>query len=183
MEKLAKLVDPSQRDAKLLETSLQALWNLANTPNGKTAAIQAGLLDVLAAQMRHAYPNVRRLAAGCVMAITIDKDGKLGSLPCVEPLAEMLFDPTVDSSAVRDAVGALKNMSEYPKVRKSVDTWAKKHSAHDGMAQIFNEPLFDHKQWPASIRFQHQNVAPGGAAAADEAATRERWGYPKPFAA
>ena len=183
VEKLAKLVDPSQRDAKLLETSLQALWNLANTPNGKTAAIKAGLLDVLAVQMRHAYPNVRRLAAGCVMAITIDKDGKLGSLPCVEPLAEMLFDPTVDSSAVRDAVGAIKNMSEYPKVRKSVDTWAKKHSAHDAMAQVFNEPLYDHKQWPASIRFQHQNVAPGGAAAADEAATRERWGYPKPFAA
>ena len=50
------------------------------------------------------------------------------------------------------------------------------------MAQIFNQPLFDHKQWPASIRFQHQNVAPGGEAAADEAATRQRWGYPAPFA-
>ena len=29
---------------------------------------------------------------------------------------------------------------------------------------------------------EHQNVAPGGAAAAAEAATRERWGYPRPVA-
>ena len=98
--------------------------------------------------------------------------------------AQLLFDKTgsVESSAMRDAVGALKNMSEYPKVRKAVDTWARKNNAGPQMAAMFTEPLYDHKQWPASIRFQHQNVAPGGKAAADEAALRERWGYPKPFA-
>jgi len=181
--KLAKLISPEQRDAPLLETSLQALWNLANTPNGKAAAIEAGMLETLALLVRHSLPTVRRLAAGCVMAITIDKDGKLGSLVCVEPLLELLFDPMNEQSAVRDAVGALKNMSEYPKVRKAVDTWVKKHDAYDAMTQMFSEAMFDHKQWPASIRFQHQNVAPGGEAAMDEAATRERWGYPKPFAA
>ena len=179
--KLAKLVAPSQRDAKLLETSLQALWNLANTPDGKSAAIEAGCLDVLAEQLRASTTNIRRLAAGCVMAITIDKEGKYASLPCVDPLCELLFDLSADSSAVRDAVGALKNISEYPKARKAIDTWTRKKGAGDAMAQMFVEPIFDHKQWPASLRFQHQNIAPGGMAAADEAATRERWGYPKPF--
>jgi len=181
VDKLAKLVDPSMPNVDTLETSLQALWNLCNTPAGKAAAIKADQLAVLATLMRSTLPNVRRLAAGCVMAITIDKDGKLGSLACVEPLCELLFDPTVERSAVRDAVGAIKNMAEFPKARKAVDAWAKKHNAIDQMAQMFNEPLYDHKQWPASIRFQHQNIAPGGKAADDEAATRERWGYPKPF--
>ena len=82
----------------------------------------------------------------------------------------------------RDAVGALKNITETPKARKVVDTWTRQNEAHEAMAAVFSEPLYDHKQWPASIRFQHQNVAPGGAAAAAEAATRERWGYPRPFA-
>lgn len=182
VDKLAKLVSPDQRDAVLLETGLQTLWNLSQDPSGKAAAIKAGLLVGLAKHMSTATANVRRLAAGCVMAITIDKDGKLASLVCVEPLCELLFDPSADSSTVRDCVGALKNMAEYPKARKAVDVWARKHNKHDQMAAMFTQPMYDHKQWPASIRFQHQNVAPGGQAAAEEAATRERWGYPKPFA-
>ena len=40
---LATLVSPKQRDVALLESSLQALWNLANTPDGKAAAIAADL--------------------------------------------------------------------------------------------------------------------------------------------
>lgn len=180
--KLAALVDLAQRDPRLLETGLQALWNLANTPNGKAAAIEAGVLDVLAEQLKSGAPKVRRLSAGCVMAITIDKQGKLGALGCVEPLAALLFDPNVDPSSVRDAVGALKNITETPKARKLVDKWARENNVGEQMAEMFSDRLYDHKQWPASIRFQHQNVAPGGAAAVDEAATRERWGYPRPFA-
>lgn len=179
--KLAKLVDPAMPNVATLETSLQALWNLCNTPDGKAQAIKAGLLLTLAQQMRSSLANVRRLAAGCVMAITIDKDGKLGSLVCVDPLCELLFDPTVDSAAVRDAVGAIKNISEYPKARKAVDAWAKKHGAVEQMAAMFTQDMYDHKQWPESIRFKHQNIAPGGIAAVEEAATRERWGYPPPF--
>ena len=83
---------------------------------------------------------------------------------------------------MRDAVGALKNITETPKARKLVDKWARENNVGEQMAEMFSDRLYDHKQWPASIRFQHQNVAPGGAAAVDEAATRERWGYPKPFA-
>merc|ERR1711988_1636069 len=70
-----------------------------------------------------------------------------------EPLLDLLFNPTTEPEAIRDAVGALKNMAEYPKVRKQVDTWAHKHKVQDAMTQLFNEPIFDHKQWPASIRF------------------------------
>lgn len=180
--KLAKIVGPEQRDGTMLETGLQALWNIANTPDGKTAAIQAGLLDVLSQQLRHGMAKVRRLAAGCVMAVSIDKEAKLGGLSCVEPLCELLFAPDAEPSAVRDAVGALKNITEFPKARKMVDTWAKAHKVQERMVEIFDDKLFDHKQWPASLRFQHQNVAPGGWASIEEAATRERWGYPRPFA-
>jgi hypothetical protein len=180
--KLATLVDVSQRDARALETGLQALWNLANTPNGKAAAIEAGLLSTLAEQLKTGTAKVRRLSAGCVMAITIDKEGKLQALPCIEPLCQLIVDPKADPSTVRDAVGSLKNITETPKARKAVDTWTRANNAHEAMVAVFTEPLYDHKQWPASIRFQHQNVAPGGAAAEAEAATRERWGYPRPFA-
>ena len=73
--------------------------------------------------------------------------------------------------------GGTKSRQNY--IPRNVDP--KGDGAQDAIAQMFAEPMFDHKQWPASIRFMHQNVAPGGVAAHDEAATRERWGYPKPF--
>ena len=180
--KLSGLVDASQRNASVLETSLQALWNLANTPDGKAAAISSGLLDSLASHLSKGSSRVKRLAAGCVMAITVDKEGKLHALGCVEPLAAVLFDRASDASTVRDAVGALKNITEAPRARKMLDAWVKAAGQAERMTELFEQPLYDHKQWPASLRFQHQNVAPGGAAAKAEAATRERWGYPKPFA-
>jgi len=182
IKRLAKLVDPSQRKSALLETGLQALWNLGNTPNGKEAAIDNGLLDILPQHVRHGTPNVRRLASGCIMAITINKDGKYLSKPCAEPLLELLFDKNSDSSTIRDVVGALKNMAEYPKLRKTIDKWVRNRGAEQQMAEMFDRVIYDHKQWPASYRYQHQNVAPGGAAAESEANTRATWGYPQPFA-
>ena len=184
---LGKLLDPKRRDVgeALLESALQALWNLANTPAGKAAAIAAGLLDVLGQKIRAARsPNVRRLSAGCVMAITIAKDGKFQSLSCADPLAELLFNEAADMSIVRVAVGALKNMAEYPKARKHVDKWARTNLAgkSEQLEDMFDRVIYDHKQWPASYRYQHQNVAPGGVAAEEEASTRARWGYPQPFA-
>lgn len=125
---------------------------------------------------------MRRLSAGCVMAITIDAEGKRAAIPLLKPLCELLTDPSIDYASVRDVVGALKNITELPKARKVVDSWMKSSKAGDMLAEMFEQPIYDHKQWPASIRFQHQNVAPGGLASEDEAATRERWGYPRPFA-
>lgn len=180
--KLARLTGAAQRDLSVLETGLQALWNLANTPAGKAAAIEASVLPLLAEHLdQQPSHNVQRLAAGCVLAITIDKDGKLAALPCITPLCRLLFSPGCSPEAMRDVIGALKNITESPKARRLVDAWVKENNKGDEMASIFEQKPFDHKQWPASIRFQHQNVAPGGVAAAHEAATRERWGYPRPF--
>jgi len=83
---------------------------------------------------------------------------------------------------VRDVVGALKNMTEYPKLRKSIDRWLKSHGMGERMEEMFERVIYDHKQWPASFRYQHQNIAPGGLAAEAEADTRATWGYPQPFA-
>lgn len=179
--KLAKLVDPSQRDRKLLETGLQALWNLSNAPQGKQGSILDGVLDVLPQHVKQGQPNVRRLAAGCIMAITINKDGKLQSLPCADALMQLLIDPDSDAATVRDAVGALKNMTEYPKVRKFVDQWAKQHNVGEKMQDMFDRVMYDAMPWPSSHRYQHQNVAPGGVAAEEEARLRATWGYPQPF--
>ena len=43
--------------------------------------------------------------------------------------------------------------------------------------------MYDPKPWPQSIRYLHQNFAPGGRAAKHEAAVRKRWGYPDPISA
>ena len=49
--------------------------------------------------------KVRRLAAGCIMTITINKQGKLESLVCLEPLLELLLDasaaPYVEPGSIR----------------------------------------------------------------------------------
>ena len=103
------------------------------------------------------------------------------ALGCADPLAELLFDEDADMSVVRCGVGALKNMTEYPKVRKHGDKWAKKNQVGTKVEDMFDRVIYDHKPWPASSRYQHQNVAPGGQAAEDEASTRARWGYPQPF--
>ena len=49
------------------------------------------------------------------------------------------------------------------------------------MEEMFDRVMFDGKPWPNSLRYQHQNVAPGGVAAEEEAALRATWGYPQPF--
>ena len=84
---------------------------------------------------------------------------------------------------MRDAVGALKNITEYPKVRKASAAYFRAAGAEPRFEEIFEKPMYDSKQWPASSRYEHQNVAPGGLATDDEAAARERWGYPAPFRA
>ena len=65
------------------------------------------------------------------MAITVDKQGKFEALDCVAPLCALALSPAVaddsdpdapppDASAVRDAVGALKNLAEWPQARKQI---------------------------------------------------------------
>ncbi len=130
VKRLASLLDPAlERERKApLDLALQTLWNLANTPEGKSSAIEAGMLSSLAVHVADVFSaETRRLAAGCIMAITIDKEGKFRSVECAEPIAALLFSPNSDPSTVRDCVGALKNMSEYPKARRLIDAYAKTH--------------------------------------------------------
>ena len=96
--------------------------------------------------------NIRRLAAGCTMAITIDKQGKLQSAPCAAPLVNLIVDPQSDAPTVRDAVGAIKNISEYPKARKAIDKYVQQTDAASTFGNILEKPMYDHKQWPASFR-------------------------------
>lgn len=183
MSDLANIVDQSNSDVDLLQKALQVLWNLANTPDGKIAAIDAGLLPVLSWHCVNGVADVRRLAAGCVLAITISKEGKLNAASCLEPLAQLLVDKESDASTIRNAVGALKNITEYPKLRRKLDRFLEKSGIKGEMGEHFEKVLHDDKCWPASVRYEHQNVAPGGEATTAEAEQRARWGYPKAFQA
>lgn len=79
---------------------------------------------------------------------------------------------------MRDVIGALKNMAELPAARKALGRFARRRGmTPDDLA------MFDAKPWPQSIRYLHQNLAPGGRAAKSEAAVRKRWGYPDPISA
>jgi hypothetical protein len=49
------------------------------------------------------------------------------------------------------------------------------------MQDMFDRVMYDAMPWPSSHRYQHQNVAPGGVAAEEEARLRATWGYPQPF--
>ena len=181
--RLAGRIDPEKAggDKEVLNRSLQTLANIANTPDGKTAAIDAKLMPLLTTHVKSADPETRRLAAGCLNAITINKQGKLDSLTCAAPLANLLFQPDAAAGTARAAIGTLKNISEYPAARKQIDKYAKEKGLQKEMKAIFTKPVYDDEQWPASLRYQHQNVAPGGLASDAEAAQRARWAYPEPF--
>ena len=95
-----------------------------------------------------------------------------------------------DASAVRDAVGALKNLAEWPQARKQIAKIFRREGADKLLVEgpngdavpLFDRPITDGGVWPESERFVHQNVAPGGAATKAEVAVRARWGYPAPLA-
>ena len=98
--------------------------------------------------------------------------------PCCRRLADLLLSLDTDEETLRDVIGALKNMSEFPAARKAIERYMRKH----GMpSEQLN--MYDSKPWPQSIRYLHQNFAPGGQTATHEAAVRKRWGYPDPISA
>ena len=98
--------------------------------------------------------------------------------PCWRRLADLLLSLDTDEETLRDVIGALKNMSEFPAARKAIERYMRKH----GMpSEQLN--MYDSKPWPQSIRYLHQNFAPGGQTATHEAAVRKRWGYPDPISA
>uniref|UniRef100_A0A7S4B4T8 Armadillo repeat-containing protein 8 n=1 Tax=Chrysotila carterae TaxID=13221 RepID=A0A7S4B4T8_CHRCT len=104
---LRNMILPMEFPPKVVVSALQATWNLANTPDGKVALVDAEFLPVLSHHCAQGDPQVRRLSAGCLMAMTINKQGKLESQCCLEPLVDLLLDasaaPYVDLGSVRSA--------------------------------------------------------------------------------
>ena len=92
MARLAAVLDPAAalpgaEGAALVCIGLQTLWNLANTPDGKVAALDTCLLPFLSHHCSVYSPREQRLAAGAIMAITINKQGKMESSECLAPCA------------------------------------------------------------------------------------------------
>ena len=74
MARLATILDPAAalpgaQGSALVCSGLQTLWNLANTPDGKVAALDAALLPLLAHHCTFCSPREQRLAAGAIMAV------------------------------------------------------------------------------------------------------------------
>ena len=84
-----------------LYPALQTLWNLANSADGKVAAIDCHART--AWHVARGGGDARRLAAGCVMAITVDKQGKFEALDCVAPLCALALSPAVADDSDPDA--------------------------------------------------------------------------------
>ena len=92
MTRLAVVLDPAAahpgaEGSALVCSGLQTLWNMANTPDGKVAALDACLLPFLAHHCSVYSPREQRLSAGAIMAITINKQGKMESSECLAPCA------------------------------------------------------------------------------------------------
>merc|ERR1712087_247257 len=160
---LREIVDIRQRDFDMLVKGLQALWNLSNTPDGKVAVVDAAILPILAqhCSISGGQPQTRRLAAGCIMAVTINKEGKMDSLCCLEPLITLLLhvnaSDNVDLGTVRSAVLALKNSAEYPQARKTIERYARaKGCDPHKLVNMIDGDMFDADVWPSSQRYRNQ---------------------------
>lgn len=181
----------------LLLAALHTLFNLSQSQDGKLAAINAELVPTLAALVaeastggRHGWSggggantdatagegidnDVQRLAVGCIMAISIAKEGKMQAAgAAVPPLTRVLVGAGTDAFTARATIAAIKNIAEYPAAREA---FAKALAPH-GVDMLL---IADGAVWPESNRYVHQNVAPGDGLESD-AALRTRWGYPEP---
>lgn len=168
-----------EHNRQLLLCCLQCVFNIANTADGKAAAINTDLLVTIAAlcaeqQGELLDPETVRLAVGCIMAITIAKEGKFQAADCaVVPLSDILVDALTEPFTLRSVIAAIKNIAEFPKAREE---FAKQLAPH-GVDMLM---IADNAVWPDSNRYLHQNVAPGGVALDADKAIRLQWGYPEP---
>jgi len=161
---------------------LQCLFNIANTADGKAAAIHASLLPALGALCvapapggELLDPETVRLAVGCIMATTIAKEGKFAAADSavVGALCDILVDAGTDPFTLRSVVAAMKNIAELPRARAEFAAQLAPH----GVDMLM---IADGAVWPDSNRYVHQNVAPGGVACDADRALRAQWGYPEP---
>lgn len=157
---LHQIISTARRSSDELRNALQALWNLSNTHDGKVAAVAEGVLPTLSKKVEAGTDEVKRLAAGCIMALAINKEGKIASDVCVVPLLELALANRRshgNTDTLKDAVLALKAAAEYPPTRKLIEKYAR--SINKDPARIISEistPMFDSEPWPASLRYVNQ---------------------------
>jgi hypothetical protein len=157
---LHQIISTARRSSDELKNALQALWNLSNSHAGKAAVVEGGLLPTLSTKIESGTDEVKRLAAGCIMAVAINKEGKIASDVCVVPLIELAMAnrrPRGDAGTLKDATLALKAAAEYPPTRKLIERYARsiqKDPAH--IISDLSAPMFDSKPWPASLRCVNQ---------------------------
>lgn len=169
----------------LLRSCLQCIFSIVNTSEGKEAAISAGLLSTMAEILvtgesvtlgatDSELQDLRRLAVGCIMAITIAGNGKAFAAAgdVIDVVVDVLTAPTTDAMTLRSAVAAIKNVAELPKARSML------REALERKGRPLNA-IADGDVWPMSNRYVHQNVAPGGETFEADRDVRERWGYPE----
>jgi len=158
---LRQMITPGESPLAVLIAALQATWNLANTADGKVALVDDAFLPILSKLTAAGAPKVRRLAAGCIMTITINKQGKLESLVCLEPLLELLLDasaaPFVEPGSIRSACLALKNSAEFPQARNLILRIAGAHKLDaQHLTDMVVGEMFDADDWPISKRYVDQ---------------------------
>mgnify|MGYP003686554793 CR=1 FL=1 len=157
---LHRIISTSRRSSDALKLSLQALWNLSNSHEGKVAVVEEGLLRTLSKKVEAGTEEVKRLAAGCIMSLAINKEGKIASDVCVVPLIDLALanrGPHGEPGSLKDAILALKAAAEYPPTRKIIERHAR--SINKDPAHLISEistPMFDSEPWPASLRYVNQ---------------------------
>jgi hypothetical protein len=157
---LHQIILTARRSSDELSSALQALWNLSNTHEGKVAVVEEDLLPTLCKKVEAGTDEVKRLAAGCIMALAINKEGKIASDVCVVPLIELAMAnrrSRGNPGTLKDAILALKAAAEYPPTRKLIEKYAR--SINKDPAHIISDistPMFDSEPWPASLRYVDQ---------------------------
>ena len=109
-------------DRRHAGSAAQVTWNLASLPAGTRRVIEAGAVPVLAGIMRR-DAAARRVAAGALLAASVDKAGKqaIGAGAVVDQLCETLLLRGADAdAAVRTNVcETIRSASELPAVREA----------------------------------------------------------------
>jgi hypothetical protein len=114
------LVGIAAADRRHASSAAQVTWNLASLPAGTRRVIEAGAVPVLAAIMRR-DDAARRVAAGALLAASVDKAGKqaIGVSAVVEQLCETLLLRDAGAAVRTNVSETIRSASELPAVREA----------------------------------------------------------------
>lgn len=98
---------------------LKCVWNIANLDEGKVATIKASGVAQITPCLSSSDEDIRRLAAGALLALCVDQAGKVAAIEMgmelVEPLVTLLDD---DSEETRvNVVAVIRSICDHPEGR------------------------------------------------------------------